>query len=72
MVDIYGDFLSLLLLKFFCLVSLCDVDGSDCQFFVYFVTFYGEWMDQIAGAEEPDIDLSLPSVWTKHTPFVIA
>ena len=30
-------------------------------------------MDQIAGAEEPDIGLSLPSVCvsTEHTPFVI-
>ena len=35
-------------------------------------SFYEESMDQIAGAEEPDIGLSLPSVWTEHTPFVIA
>ena len=43
--------------------------------FVYFVTFYEtEWMDQIAGAEEPDIGLSLPSVCvggpsTHHSSF---
>ena len=54
-------------------VCMFVCDGSDCLF-VYFVTFYEtEWMDQIAGAEEPDIGLSLPSVclWTEHTPFVI-